>query len=263
VWPHSCSGLRRKIIVARVYGRLQVVATPIGNLADLSERARAALAAADLIAAEDTRHTGALLKAAGIAASFNANPDIFKGPSKPNSLVAGGFQIALFAWVGSPFIAGTPPIYESPAGAGTVQQNYSRAGTTQIDTMLKQWLTETDSSKVASIGNQIDKLLWDQMATLPLYQKPTFIAWTNNVKGVQDNPTLQGRRFDPSGDYVRRWVPELAGLPEEAGDGPTNCTPWAVRQLVAQGISGGGSFRVAVERGLAGQTEPAVPDATR
>ncbi|MEP7023461.1 MAG: deoxyribodipyrimidine photo-lyase [Actinomycetota bacterium] len=27
------------------------------------------------------------------------------------------------------------------------------------------------------------------------------------------NPTLQGKRFDPAGDYVRRYVPELAGLP--------------------------------------------------
>jgi deoxyribodipyrimidine photo-lyase len=29
------------------------------------------------------------------------------------------------------------------------------------------------------------------------------------------NPTLQGRRFDPSGEYVRRWIPELAGVPDE------------------------------------------------
>lgn len=53
--------------MAGVNGRLQVVATPIGNLGDLSERARAALAAADVIAAEDTRHSGALLKTLGIA----------------------------------------------------------------------------------------------------------------------------------------------------------------------------------------------------
>ena len=31
------------------------------------------------------------------------------------------------------------------------------------------------------------------------------------------NPTLQGRRHDPSGDYVRRWIPELAALPALAG----------------------------------------------
>jgi deoxyribodipyrimidine photolyase len=29
------------------------------------------------------------------------------------------------------------------------------------------------------------------------------------------NPTEQGKRFDPSGSYVRRWVPELARLPDE------------------------------------------------
>lgn len=28
------------------------------------------------------------------------------------------------------------------------------------------------------------------------------------------NPILQGRKYDPSGDYVRRWIPELAGLPD-------------------------------------------------
>ena len=29
------------------------------------------------------------------------------------------------------------------------------------------------------------------------------------------NPVLQGEKFDPRGDYVRRWLPELGGLPPE------------------------------------------------
>lgn len=48
-------------------GALYIVATPIGNLADLSARARETLAQVALIAAEDTRHTRSLLQAFGIA----------------------------------------------------------------------------------------------------------------------------------------------------------------------------------------------------
>ncbi|MEF8834473.1 MAG: 16S rRNA (cytidine(1402)-2'-O)-methyltransferase [Halofilum sp. (in: g-proteobacteria)] len=51
-------------------GFLYIVATPIGNLADLSDRARTVLATADLVAAEDTRHTGRLL------ASFDGGAEL-------------------------------------------------------------------------------------------------------------------------------------------------------------------------------------------
>lgn len=47
-------------------GKLLVVATPIGNLDDLSPRARAAFESADLVACEDTRHTGRLLAHLGV-----------------------------------------------------------------------------------------------------------------------------------------------------------------------------------------------------
>lgn len=50
----------------RLTGQLVLVATPIGNLGDLSPRAVAALAAADLLCCEDTRRTRALLTHAGV-----------------------------------------------------------------------------------------------------------------------------------------------------------------------------------------------------
>jgi 16S rRNA (cytidine1402-2'-O)-methyltransferase len=54
--------------VARNIGTLYLVGTPIGNLGDMSDRARRTLAAVDVVACEDTRRTGRLLAAFGIQA---------------------------------------------------------------------------------------------------------------------------------------------------------------------------------------------------
>lgn len=130
------------------------------------------------------------LKKAGIEAKFNANPDIFAGADKPTSLEAGGFQAALFAWVSTPFVSANQSIYYSPANG--LGQNYSRAGTPEIDQLLAKMVSEPDPKKAADLANEVDQKLWDQMATLPLYQKPTFIAYQSNIKNVQDNASQAG-----------------------------------------------------------------------
>lgn len=88
-------------------GTLFVVATPIGNLDDLSPRAKQVLEEADLIAAEDTRHTGRLLSHFGIKTRQMALHE-----HNEESLVAGllgklneGQSIALVSDAGTPLIS--------------------------------------------------------------------------------------------------------------------------------------------------------------
>ena len=130
------------------------------------------------------------LKEAGIEATFNANPDIFAGADKPTSLEAGGFQAALFAWVSTPFVSSNQSIYYSPANG--LGQNYSRVGTPEIDDLLAKMVSEPDPTKAADLANQVDVALWDQMGTLPLYQKPTFIAFQSSIQNVEDNSSQTG-----------------------------------------------------------------------
>jgi 16S rRNA (cytidine1402-2'-O)-methyltransferase len=98
--------------VASGTGRLQVIATPIGNLADWSARARAALAGADIIAAEDTRHTAALLKTLGIGKpllSLHEHNEARRAPALLARLAAGE-RVALVSDAGTPLLS--DPGYE-------------------------------------------------------------------------------------------------------------------------------------------------------
>jgi 16S rRNA (cytidine1402-2'-O)-methyltransferase len=93
--------------VVSAKGRLLVIATPIGNLADLSPRAREALAHADVIAAEDTRHTGALLSAAGITTpllSLHEHNESERAPALLARLAA-GHTVALVSDAGTPLLS--------------------------------------------------------------------------------------------------------------------------------------------------------------
>ncbi len=88
-------------------GRLYVVATPIGNLGDLSARARDTLGACALIAAEDTRHTGSLLKHFGIGTpmvSLHDHNEAQRAPELVARMLAGA-SIALVSDAGTPAIS--------------------------------------------------------------------------------------------------------------------------------------------------------------
>jgi peptide/nickel transport system substrate-binding protein len=113
----------------------------------------------------------------------NAEADVLFGEWLPE----GNFDIANFAWVATPFFSSNKDIYSTGGG-----QNYGKYGNPQVDQLFTQGVAELDRNKMVELSNQIDQKLYDDMATFPLYQKPTFIAWRNTYVGIGDNTSTQG-----------------------------------------------------------------------
>lgn len=87
-------------------GTLYLVATPIGNLADITQRAISVLKQADIIAAEDTRHSQRLLSHLGIKAkllAYHEHNEEYITPRLVDDLMSGK-SIALVSDAGTPLI---------------------------------------------------------------------------------------------------------------------------------------------------------------
>jgi len=97
----------RSVKATATGGTLYVVATPIGNLRDLTPRAADILGSVSLIAAEDTRHTGQLLQLFGIDTRLTPLHEHNEG-GKVDSLIAallGGESVAIVSDAGTPLIS--------------------------------------------------------------------------------------------------------------------------------------------------------------
>jgi 16S rRNA (cytidine1402-2'-O)-methyltransferase len=97
----------RTAVAPSAAGVLYVVATPIGNLDDLTPRARAILAGVDLIAAEDTRHSATLLRHCAIATRCIALHEHNEREASVDLVrqMLAGKRIALISDAGTPLIS--------------------------------------------------------------------------------------------------------------------------------------------------------------
>lgn len=89
-------------------GRLVLVATPIGNLGDLSARAVETLAAADVVYAEDTRHTRGLLTHAGVSGTTLRSLHDHNEADRIDEVlqaVSGGAAVAVVSDAGTPGVS--------------------------------------------------------------------------------------------------------------------------------------------------------------
>jgi peptide/nickel transport system substrate-binding protein len=103
----------------------------------------------------------------------------------------GEFQIIEFAWVTSPFISANQAIYCSYTSA-QCGNNWDHYADPKVDTLFDQALSTIDPAQAATLYNQVDGLLWSDMATLPLFQNPDLFGWSSNYANIVPNTSNIG-----------------------------------------------------------------------
>lgn len=109
-----------------------------------------------------------MLKEIGIQLNVVTVPVSRFGPT----LTGHEFEIIAFSWIGTPYpFSGIKQIY----GTGS-ESNFAQLSMPEVDELAAQIATETDPEKRIALANQADKIIWENVHTLPLYQRPELIA---------------------------------------------------------------------------------------
>ena len=93
----------------------------------------------------------------------------------------GNYDFTVFSWIGDPFpISSAKSIYAEPKG-NDIQQNYARVGSPELDALFDKATGEFDEQKALDLGNQIDAMIWNEVHSLTLYQRPEIVASKANL----------------------------------------------------------------------------------
>lgn len=131
----------------------------------------------------------ASMKAIGVKINIhNYDANTLFGTVGPKS----EYDIIEFAWVSTPFASGNQPIYCSFTNAAVCGENWNHYANPQVDSLFSQALSSTDPAASAKLYNQIDALLWKDMATLPLFQQPTLFGWSSKYGNIIPNTSNIG-----------------------------------------------------------------------
>jgi peptide/nickel transport system substrate-binding protein len=103
----------------------------------------------------------------------------------------GEFQIIEFAWVTSPFTSGNQSIYCSYTSAAC-GNNWDHYADPKLDTLFSQAISTINPDQATALYNQVDGVLWSDMATFPLFQNPDLFGWSSNYVHIVPNTSNVG-----------------------------------------------------------------------
>jgi peptide/nickel transport system substrate-binding protein len=111
-----------------------------------------------------------------------------------NYILIGDYDFTVFSWIGTQFpISSSASIYAMPQGE-EIQQNFARVGSQEIDDLFDQVTQELDPEAARETANEIDALIWEEVHSLTLYQRP-------DIKGAKE--TLAN--YGALGFATERW----------------------------------------------------------
>ncbi len=103
------------------------------------------------------------------------------------ALPAGDFDVAMFSWAGGPQVTSTAGIFNTGGG-----RNFGGYSNPEVDSLVDKLFATTDQKQQLSIIADIEKVLWMQVPTIPLYTHPSVAAWSKQVIGVIPQPARSG-----------------------------------------------------------------------
>lgn len=96
-----------------------------------------------------------------------------------NILDEGRFEVFAFSWMGTQYpLANIGQIYGDPSKNTS---NYARLNDPELNEMITEVGRETDPEKRIELANKIDTRIWENVHTLPLYQRPELVAAQDKV----------------------------------------------------------------------------------
>jgi peptide/nickel transport system substrate-binding protein len=102
------------------------------------------------------------------------------------------FDLVVFGWVGTPFPSSTnKSIYSTDGG-----QNAGKYSNPQVDKDLNQAAGESNPTTVTQLLNDADQQISRDAVSLPLYQKPTFLAYYGTYGNIRNNSTSVGPTYN-------------------------------------------------------------------